>query len=250
MNREQLSHCLRAASTVVGEREILVIGSQSVLGTFDESQLPDRVLESMEVDIAFFEDSDEQKSDMVDGAIGELSQFHHMNSYYAQGVSVSTAILPRGWESRLIAYPDERSAEPAQALCLDPYDCVVSKLAAYREKDREFADALITHGIINIGALRRRAAMLDDAQQRRRGMVLSWIDSHPAMAEYLRAEARLFRSGSRGEGAGLSSPPADGTRRPIAPPAVTVSRCNAWMPIVKARCILPAGHEHGHRSRI
>ena len=31
MKREQLEHVLRAASTVVGERDILVVGSQAVL---------------------------------------------------------------------------------------------------------------------------------------------------------------------------------------------------------------------------
>jgi hypothetical protein len=37
-----------------------------------------------------------EKADKVDGAIGELSTFHETSGYYAQGVSVSTAILPSG----------------------------------------------------------------------------------------------------------------------------------------------------------
>lgn len=49
----------------------------------------------MEVDITFFHDPDDTKSDQVDGAIGELSAFHETYGYYAQGVSITTATLPR-----------------------------------------------------------------------------------------------------------------------------------------------------------
>ena len=85
MNREQLAHILRAASTIVEDPNILVIGSQSVLATFDEDELPDVATASMEVDLAYFDDPTEDKADAVDGAIGELSPFHEMNGVYAQG---------------------------------------------------------------------------------------------------------------------------------------------------------------------
>ena len=57
----------------------------------------------MEADIAFFDDPADVKADQVDGAIGELSAFHETFGYYAQGVSVSTAVLPEGWRNRVIA---------------------------------------------------------------------------------------------------------------------------------------------------
>ena len=56
MNREQLAHILRAASTIVDDPNILVIGSQSVLATFAEDELPDAATASMEVDLAYFND--------------------------------------------------------------------------------------------------------------------------------------------------------------------------------------------------
>lgn len=55
MNREQLAHILRAASTIVDDPNILVIGSQSVLATIDEEELPDAATASMEVDLAHFD---------------------------------------------------------------------------------------------------------------------------------------------------------------------------------------------------
>jgi len=76
MNREQLSHVLRAAATIVNDGDILVIGSQSILGTFDSDRLPEAAVMSVEADLAFFDDPLEEKMDLVDDAIGEGSQFH------------------------------------------------------------------------------------------------------------------------------------------------------------------------------
>lgn len=59
MNREQLANVLRAASAIAGERDVLVIGSQSLLGSFDELELPYEATASMEADVAFFDDTDE-----------------------------------------------------------------------------------------------------------------------------------------------------------------------------------------------
>ena len=114
MNREQLAHILRAASTIVDDPNILVIGSQSVLATFDEDELPDAATASMEVDLAYFDDPTEDKADAVDGAIGELSPFHEMNGVYAQGVSVRTAVLPEGWRGRVAAWSLGQTSPPAE----------------------------------------------------------------------------------------------------------------------------------------
>ena len=102
MKRSDLEHVLWAAPSIADDPNVLVIGSQSVLGSVDEKRLPPVATESMEVDVAFFDADDNLKSDMVDGAIGELSPFHETHGYYAQGVSVSTAKLPRGWRDRLV----------------------------------------------------------------------------------------------------------------------------------------------------
>src|SRR5207245_3909472 len=75
----------------------------------------------------------QQKADKVDGAIGELSQFHQTYSYYAQGVDLTTAKLPNGWRDRLLAF-DRDDAAPARARCLDKHDLVIAKLVTMREK--------------------------------------------------------------------------------------------------------------------
>ena len=93
---------LRAATQIVDDPEIVVLGSQAILGRFREDELPEEVVVSMKADFAFREDVDGSKSDSVDGAIGEGSPFHGMYSYYAQGVTISTAVLAAGWEQRAV----------------------------------------------------------------------------------------------------------------------------------------------------
>jgi hypothetical protein len=155
MTREQLEHILRAVSTIAGDPDVLVIGSQSVLGSFADDDLPLEATSSMEADIAFFDDQADAKADQVDGAIGELSTFHETFGYYAQGVSVKTAVLPDGWQSRMVAFATPRTA-PGRGLCPDPHDCVISKLVAGREKDLSFAAALLREGLIDLDILSDR----------------------------------------------------------------------------------------------
>jgi hypothetical protein len=53
---------------IVDDPEILVIGSTSVLASYDEDDLPVEATASMEVDLAYLDDPDESKADMVDGS--------------------------------------------------------------------------------------------------------------------------------------------------------------------------------------
>jgi hypothetical protein len=176
VKREELSHLLRAACTIVDDSEILVIGSQSILGSHHEDDLPERALLSMEADLAFLDDdADASKALDVEGVLGEFSPFHIMNSYYAQGVSVSTAQLPAGWQDRVVQY-DMRSADPAKAVCLEPHDLVISKLIAYRDKDREFAMALLQARLIDVDVLRERVKDVPTAHPVARRAAQQWIE--------------------------------------------------------------------------
>lgn len=56
MTRDELAHILRSASRIVGERDIVVIGSQSILGSFTDSELRDPAIASIEADLAFLDD--------------------------------------------------------------------------------------------------------------------------------------------------------------------------------------------------
>ncbi|HYO14403.1 MAG TPA: hypothetical protein VE685_14500 [Thermoanaerobaculia bacterium] len=88
MTREQLEHLIRAAGNITAEDEIVVIGSQAVLGQFPDAPASMRV--SMEADL--FPLHHPERADVIDGSIGELSPFHETFGYYAQGVSEATGL--------------------------------------------------------------------------------------------------------------------------------------------------------------
>ena len=174
MKRTELAHILRAACEVVGDPHILVIGSQSILGSFSEDELPSDATRSVEADLAFFDDPDESKSDLVDGGIGEESTFHEAFGVYGQGVGLSTAILPTGWQERLVDFEDPE-ALPSEARCLDPHDLVVSKLVAGREKDYVFARALLEVSLVRADLLHARAELLPVIPGIKR-RVMDWLE--------------------------------------------------------------------------
>lgn len=82
MRRHELAHVLRAASRIA-DRPMLVTGSQSIHGAVGEEALPELSMLSREVDIAFWDDPDDEYADLVDGALGELSRFDEAFGYYA-----------------------------------------------------------------------------------------------------------------------------------------------------------------------
>jgi hypothetical protein len=79
VTREQLEHIIRAAAATADAREVVVIGSQSILGSYPRA--PAELTKSMEADV-FPKDSPE-RSIVIDGAIGEESIFHQTFGYYA-----------------------------------------------------------------------------------------------------------------------------------------------------------------------
>ena len=114
MTREQLAHVLRVVARIADDPEVLVIGSQSILGSYSEDELPPEATGSMEVDTAFLADPDGVKADLVDVNIGELSEFHEeYGYYYPQGVSVSTGVFPAGWRIALSSSRHHGVSPPA-----------------------------------------------------------------------------------------------------------------------------------------
>src|SRR4051812_3941995 len=105
MTRHQLEHVIRAASATADVRELVIIGSQAILGAFPFA--PTELTKSMEADV--FPKGSPDLSAVIDGAIGELSMFHQTFGYFAHGVGPNTAVLPPGWESRLVKVQNDNT---------------------------------------------------------------------------------------------------------------------------------------------
>ncbi|MGO4585217.1 hypothetical protein AB4Z38_15245 [Arthrobacter sp. 2RAF6] len=103
MRRSELEHAIRAATEIIRQDAVIIIGSQAILASFTEEELPVETTMSDEVDIAPMNDDDTQSlATELDAAIGEMSYFHETHGFYVQGVGQVTAVLPAGWTSRLV----------------------------------------------------------------------------------------------------------------------------------------------------
>jgi hypothetical protein len=155
MNRASLEHILRAAAAITNQRDIVVVGSQALLGQFPNA--PDLLLSSIEADV--FPRADPAKSILIDGAIGELSAFHQTFGYYAHGVDETTATLPPGWQDRLVPIHNENTGG-ATGWCLEVHDLAASKLVAGREKDLDFVRLLLSEKMVSPETLASRVEAL------------------------------------------------------------------------------------------
>ena len=96
-------------------------------GTLPFPEAPAVLLASIEADV--YPRYAPAKSNLIDGAIGELSAFHQTFGYYAHGVDETTATLPAGWSERLVPICNENTGG-ATGWCLDVHDLAASKLVA------------------------------------------------------------------------------------------------------------------------
>ena len=159
MTRAQFEHAIRAAGAVVGENDVIVIGSQAIHAWINR-EIPDAALRSVEADIALREDIDGSKADLIDGSIGEASLFQETFGFYAHGVSVTTALLPRGWDQRLVRFVTPATAGVV-AWCLSPEDLWVTKALAGRPKDFDLCRELLHAGIVQRRTL---AELIDETE--------------------------------------------------------------------------------------
>ena len=80
MNRDQLEHAIRAACDVSQDQELIVFGSQAIVGTYPEA--PGDLRASIEIDVQ--PKNRPEAVDDIDGALGELSMFHQRGSFWSQ----------------------------------------------------------------------------------------------------------------------------------------------------------------------
>ena len=163
MTRTELEHIIRAVAAITNEKELIVIGSQAILGQYPDA--PKKLLVSDEADI--YAPARPDLSDLIDGALGELSQFEATFGYRADGVGPGTATLPRGWKDRLIPIVNENT-NGATGWCLECHDIAVAKYVAGRAKDLRYIADLWDEAMIDpeIMAQRlQRTPMSDEVRQ-------------------------------------------------------------------------------------
>jgi hypothetical protein len=164
MKRSELEHLIRAAADIADDDEIVVIGSQAILGQYPDA--PADLCVSTEADV--YPKNKPERADLIDGSIGEGSPFHDTYGYYAQGVGETTATLPAGWKDRLVPVKNANT-RGATGWCLESHDLVLSKYVAGREKDDRFVRAALAERLVSAQTLHERlsAMPIDDAARER-----------------------------------------------------------------------------------
>lgn len=71
MKREQLEHLIRAAADIADDDELIIIGSQAILGQFADA--PEELLVSDEADI--YPKNRPERWELIDGSIGGCRLF-------------------------------------------------------------------------------------------------------------------------------------------------------------------------------
>jgi len=143
MKKREVDHVLRAAGRITGERQFIIIGSQSLHGKYPD--LPDDLVRSFEVDLMALKKAD--RTEWLE-VIGAYSSFHESFGYYADPVDQKTATLPKGWKGRLVNLPPG-DTDGVRGLCLDPHDLAIAKYVARPEKDIIFTGELARRGIVS-----------------------------------------------------------------------------------------------------
>jgi hypothetical protein len=162
MTRAQLEHIIRAACSIADDSELVIVGSQAILGQFPDA--PAELLVSIEADV--YPRHHPERAELIDGSIGELSMFHETFGYYADGVGTDTAVLPDGWERRLVPVRGPGTGGNT-GWALEVHDLLISKYVAGREKDLRYTRAALRHGLADPATLRARLSRtrLDEALQ-------------------------------------------------------------------------------------
>lgn len=171
MRYDQLEHAIRAACDVSGDTELLIFGSQAILGSYPDA--PESLRASIEVDVQ--SKNRPEMTDYIDGALGQDSQFHATHGFYVHGVSIDTATLPEGWSDRTIEVSHPIATKGNKGLCIEAHDLAASKLVAYREKDRVFVATLLNEGLIDWQTLLRRIDTLP-VENHTRERLIKWVE--------------------------------------------------------------------------
>ena len=185
MTKSEFENLLRRAGVIARDRDFFRIGSQSLRGI--SPAIPRDFPKTIEADL--YPRRHPQAWALLRSQLGSDSTFSDRNGYYLDCVDPGLATLPDGWTERLIPFHTPRTGG-VTAWCLDPNDLFASKLAAWRDKDRQFLRAMLRRKFARPEIVRLRIEDLPVSKSHRLGLAES-LDE--LVAEF-RAEKNIARN--------------------------------------------------------
>jgi hypothetical protein len=155
------------ARRLTGEAEFVVVGSLSILGIMPASQVPTRMLMSIDVDC--FSRQDPERVFELQRALGAGSPFEARHGFYLDPISPRVPTLPEQWEYRLIRVALEHGIV---VFFLEPNDAAVSKYARCEPRDREWIRAGLLAGLLSAPVIESRFRQTEFFDTRERDRAL------------------------------------------------------------------------------
>jgi hypothetical protein len=162
-----LERAIRSISTHFNEDVVVVVGSQAALVGYPWT--PDAMRNTEEIDIYIarvkqweaVHPEEPEFHDEVEGLFGPGTEFFKSFGFYIDGVGIETAVLPKSWEERAVFREVKNGSATVTAVAPSIEDLIVSKLAAFREKDKEYIKACHAAFPIDVDLIRRRIRETD-----------------------------------------------------------------------------------------
>lgn len=161
MNLASLQHLVRSVRTLAEDREVIVLGSASLLASFPElGDASEPLTATYDADLCP-QPFDETTALMIHESLGESGAFHLRHGYHADVLRDSIfETLPPGWRERLVPVPGCDGAAS-----LEPHDLAATKLLVGREKDISLVRHLATTGRLSRQLVEQRLDSIPKAER-------------------------------------------------------------------------------------
>lgn len=150
MTLDQVFELAAAARALTQHPELVVIGSNSILGGVPATQVPAQM--SMSIDLDAYLRRDPGRTEDLTAALGENSAYHLDKGVFLDVVSPRLLTAPEGWEARM----NKVERDGLTVWFLEPVDAAISKLARGEARDLRWVRGGLSAGIFTIHQIRAR----------------------------------------------------------------------------------------------
>jgi hypothetical protein len=150
MTLDDLEVLLLAAAQVSNHRRFVIAGSLSAIGAV--MQPPVDMVMSRDLDL--YPQLDPGRGFIeIASTLGQGSQFHAVNGFYADPITPKLLALPDGWEARLAPISLKGGVV---AFFMDPNDVAIGKLVRGEAHDVRWIASGLKEGILNADTILQR----------------------------------------------------------------------------------------------
>lgn len=161
MTLDQVFELAAAARKLIPHPELVVIGSNSILGGMPAAQVPAQM--SMSIDLDAYLKRDPDRTGELAAMLGENSSYHLDKGVFLDVVSPRLLTAPDGWEARM----NKVERDGLTVWFLEPVDAAISKLVRGEARDLRWVKGGLAAGILTIAQIRvrlPRTPFLDGAE--------------------------------------------------------------------------------------